>query len=383
MRFSVDAHTVGQHLTGNEVYIRNLLQNFAAIDETAEFVAYVSDTNAARTLPARFKKRLVSRNPFQRLGWDLTRAMYADKPDLLHVQYTAPLWCPVPLVVSVHDVSYLDHPSFFTPARRQQLMITVRRTVRRAAQVLCPSEFSRRAILAAYQLPPERVSVMPNACSPLFRPIVREVASAAIRSKFGLPPVPFILSVGDLQPRKNHLGLIRAFGDLLQSTAVPHHLLLVGKDTWFSPIIREAVAKSGIGDRIHFTGFVDDMDLVNLYGASDVCIYPSFYEGFGLPILEAMACGRAVACSNTTAMPEVAHAAALLFDPHAPSEMTRAMRDLLLNPELRARMERLGLQRAGHFSWERTAQRTLDVYYQVAGQPRPTPARTFQLPVSR
>ena len=120
--------------------------------------------------------------------------------------------------------------------------------------------------------------------------------------------------------------------------------------------------------RIHFTGFVSDEELLQLYGACDLFVYPSFYEGFGLPILEAMACGRAVACSNTSAMPEVADSAALLFDPCSEEEIVRAMRDLLLNPELRSRMERLGMQRAAMFSWEKTASKTLELYYRIGGQ---------------
>src|SRR6202041_1184290 len=156
---------------------------------------------------------------------------------------------------------------------------------------------------------------------------------------------------------KNHLGLKRAFEELIHKhPQLPHHLLVVGKEeTWYAPTVRAAAKKSQVADRIHFTGFVDDDQLHRLYGACDLMVYPSFYEGFGLPILEAMACGRAVACSNTSAMPEVADSAAILFDPYSQRDIVTSMRDLLLNPELRMRMERLGAQRATLFSWEKTA----------------------------
>ena len=124
--------------------------------------------------------------------------------------------------------------------------------------------------------------------------------------------------------------------------------------------------KSPVANRIHFTGWVSDEDLRYFYCASDVFVFPSLYEGFGLPILEAMACGRAVLCSNTSAMPEVANAAGLLFDPYSASEIARAMQDVLLDTELRIRLERLGLQRAASFNWSRAAHKTLDVYYDVA-----------------
>jgi len=366
MRFSVDAHAIGQHLTGNETYIRNLLNCFEVLDREAEFIAYISREEAIADVPDRFIKRRVAVNPFVRLGWDLPRRVAEDRPSLMHVQYTAPLACSAPIVVSVHDVSFLEYPQYFTSFRAMQLRLTVRRTVKAASCVLTVSEFSKRAILDAYKLPDDKVVVLPNGVSSVFHPVARETAKRSMRT--ALPAAAFILTVGDLQPRKNHLGLIHAFEDLIRAhPQLPHHLLVVGKETWHAPTVRAAARKSHVADRIHFTGFVDDEELRRLYGACDLFVYPSFYEGFGLPILEAMACGRAVACSNTSAMPEVADSAALLFDPCSQRDLVFAMRDLLLNPELRQRMERLGVQRAGMFSWASSAAKTLDLYYAVAG----------------
>jgi glycosyltransferase involved in cell wall biosynthesis len=178
--------------------------------------------------------------------------------------------------------------------------------------------------------------------------------------------------VGDLQPRKNQVGLVQAFAELLKRhPQLPHHLVLTGKETSFAPRVHEAAAKSGFAQRIHFTGFVADEELLNLYNACDCFAFPSFYEGFGLPILEAMACGRAVACSNTSAMPEVADGAGLLFDPHRPDDIAKALADILLDSELRGRMERLGLQRAAGFTWQKSARATLDVYREVVGASQP------------
>ncbi len=367
MRFSVDAHAIGQHLTGNETYIRNLLNCFDELDREADFVAYISREEAAADVPQRFQKKLVSSNPYVRLGYDLPRLVAEDRPDLLHVQYTAPIACSAPIVVTVHDVSFLEHPEYFTSFRALQLRLTVRRTVKSASCVLTVSEFSKRRIVDAYRLPDDKVAVLPDGVSSVFHPVARETAQRSLRTL--LPAAPFILTVGDLQPRKNHLGLIQAFEDLIGAhPQLPHHLLIVGKEeTWYAPTVRAAAKKSQVADRIHFTGFVDDEELRRLYGACDLMVYPSFYEGFGLPILEAMACGRAVACSNTSAMPEVADSAALLFDPSSRRDLVLAMRDLLLNPELRQRMERLGVQRAAMFSWTSSAAKTLDLYYAVAG----------------
>ena len=127
---------------------------------------------------------------------------------------------------------------------------------------------------------------------------------------------PYVLTVGDLQPRKNQIGLIRAFEELIRSNPqLPHQLVIVGKKTWFADRVMDTAKQSRVADRIVFTGFVNDDELLQLYNACELMVFPSFYEGFGLPILEAMACGRAVACSNTSSMPEVANAAAILFDP--------------------------------------------------------------------
>ncbi len=365
MRFSVDAHAIGCHLTGNEVYIRNLLNQFARLDRNNEFFAYLSKPFAENEVPSRLQTRRVSENPFRRLGLDLPLRVRADRPDLLHVQYTAPVSCGVPLVVTVHDVSYLEYPQYFTRFRATQLKITVRRTIERAARVITPSEFSRDAILKHYCIDPAKVRVIPNGASSVFRPVERQVAATTVERKFHIRG-PFILAVGDLQPRKNHLGLLRAFENLVRAHSLSHRLVFVGKETWYSKELHRAVSSSSVADRVDFTGFVDDADLLHFYGACDLFVFPSFYEGFGLPILEAMACGRAVTCSNLTAMPEVADGAGILFDPRSVDEMARAMADVLRDSELRGRMERMGMQRAAQFSWEQAARETLGVYYDVA-----------------
>jgi glycosyltransferase involved in cell wall biosynthesis len=166
--------------------------------------------------------------------------------------------------------------------------------------------------------------------------------------------------------RKNQIGLIRAFEQLVRENRFPHSLVLAGKDTWFSPKVREAARQSGIASRIHFTGFVSDDDLLYLYNACDAFVFPSLYEGFGIPVLEAMACGRAVCASNTSAVPEVADGAAILFDPRSVADIARSLRDVLIDAELRARLERLGQQRAAHFHWHASAAQTLDIYRDVS-----------------
>ncbi len=366
-RYAFDAHAIGQRLTGNEVYARSLLGAFAAVDKESEFYAYIAVKEAEAWIPRRFQIRRVSRNPFARLGHSLSRELRRDRPHLLHVQYTAPLFCPVPVVVSIHDVSFLERPEYFTLLRRKQLEATVARTAHLSAKIITGTEFSRDSILRAYNVKPEKVVVVPDAASPFFRVVHRESAAPRLHKALGISG-PFVLSVGDLQPRKNHIGLIQAFAKLVSTyPQLPHRLVLAGQETWFAGKVREAARQSGVEDRISFLGFVSDDDLLQLYNCCDCFAFPSYYEGFGIPILEAMACGRAVACANTSSMPEVADGAGLLFDPYRTDEIVRALKDILLDPQLRARMERLGLQRAAHFTWQKTARLTLDVYEEVAG----------------
>ncbi len=365
MRFSVDAHAIGCRLTGNEVYVRNLLTAVAAVDEGSDFIAYISTAEAEDCLPAPFLRRRVSRNPFVRLGLDLPRRLQADRPDLIHVQYTAPLFCPAAIVASVHDVSFIEHPEYFTGLRAAQLRVTVRNTVKRAARILTGSEYSRRKIQKVYGIDESRITVVPNAASPLFRPLPHDEAAARTRRRLQIP-APYILNVGDVQARKNQAGLIRAFDELARVyPELPHHLVLAGQDSWHSDAVHREAERSSVSERIHFTGFVSDQELLELYNGCEFFVFPSLYEGFGLPVLEAMACARPVACSSTSAVHEVADASAILFDPQSTAEIVRAMADLALDAELRARMGRLGSQRAAHFSWRRAAERTLEVYYEV------------------
>ena len=282
MRFAIDAHAIGRHLTGNEVYVRSLLRSFAALDHESDFVTYFSADDARQWTAERFQARQVSPNPFVRLGVELAMKLRQDRPDLVHVQYTAPLGCPVPVVVSVHDVSFLVHPEYFPKLRALQLRWTVARTIRSAARILTVSEFSRDSIIQAYgESCARKIVVVPNAAASGLRPMSRESATAAVRASFQAAK-PFILSVGDLQPRKNHIGLIAAFAELVRAyPQLTHHLVLAGKDTWFSPKVREAARQSGVADRIQFVGYVSDEDLLHLYNACDLFVFPSFYEGFG------------------------------------------------------------------------------------------------------
>jgi glycosyltransferase involved in cell wall biosynthesis len=230
--------------------------------------------------------------------------------------------------------------------------------------VLCSSESARRDYCDFTGLPTERVFVTPWAAGAEFHPEADPERMAKARAKYGLPGGTFLLSLCTLEPRKNLPHLIRAFAGML--AAEPRrdvHLVLAGAKGWeFDDIFRSIEGAGAARDRIHTPGRIEDADLAAVYSAAAGFVYPSLYEGFGLPPLEAMQCGTPVISSNTSAMPEVVGEAGLLVDPTDFGALVEAMRALLDSPELRADLRERGLQRARHFSWERTMQLTLAAY---------------------
>jgi glycosyltransferase involved in cell wall biosynthesis len=208
--------------------------------------------------------------------------------------------------------------------------------------------------------------VTPEAAAPLFAPKAPKTLEEYPFERWSIRR-PYILAVGNLQPRKNLLRLIEAFAQLITERRIPHQLVLAGKAKWRESDIHRTVRRLGIEDRIVFTGRVPDEDLACLLNGAELFVYPSLYEGFGLPVLEAMACGTPVVTSNCTSIPEVAGDAALLVDPYRVDELADAIHHVLSDESLRARLREKGLARSQMFSWRQTARKTWTAYCQTAG----------------
>jgi glycosyltransferase involved in cell wall biosynthesis len=281
------------------------------------------------------------------------------------------LWVPshvIPInhprsVVTVHDLGFLHHPEGHTPGQRRMLDLTTRWSVRAAAHVIAISETTRQDLSAAYGVDASRITVIPHGVGAQFAP-ASEVAIASLRQRYDLER-PFVLAVGTVQPRKNYEGLARAM-DLVRRAGLPHQLVIAGKRGWMAENVHAAIAATPLGRDIRFLDFVPEADLPALYSAAEVVAFPSWYEGFGLPAIEAMRSGVPVVASNRGSLPEVIGEAGLLFDPANPDAIADTIVQAISNPMMRARLIESGLERSREFTWEHTARMTLELLLNVA-----------------
>lgn len=265
-------------------------------------------------------------------------------------------------VVTIHDVIPYIYPKTSSRLDRLIYRLWLPLAVRHLDAVITDSECSRRDILTHLPVHPDKVTVVPIAASPRYRPLDR-TQTAPVLARLGLT-VPYILYVGSVEPRKNVSRLLEAFARL-RADAPGYRLVIVGAGRWKTTPIFKTVARLGLEPYVSFTGYVAEEDLPALYAGAALFVFPSLYEGFGLPVLEAMACGTPVVTSNVSSLPEVAGDAALPVNPFDVETIADAMRRVLADPALAAHLRERGLARARQFSWERTARETLAVYERV------------------
>ena len=371
MHIAIDAHSVGTQLAGNETYAVNLIEALAEIDSINQYTLYVTKREAVERFSGRWPNFSVSRTrphtPLVRIPLTLSAALRRDTVDLLHVQFTAPPFAPCPVVATIHDLAFEHLPQTFKRRSWMQLRLTVRNTAKKAAQIITGSEYSRQDIVKTYGLSLERVTVIPDAAPNHFGPVEDNKEIQRVLQTYGITG-DYILSVGSIQPRKNLIRLVRSFSNLRRErpgVKLPK-LVLVGKKAWLFGETLRAIEQSGVRDQIILTDYVSDKDLPALYSGAICFVYPSYFEGFGLPPLEAMKCGVPVIAGNTTSLPEVVGDAAFLVNPFDEAEITSALATLIDNPDLRHKLSVKGLKQASKFNWYETAKRTLEVYKQVA-----------------
>ena len=268
----------------------------------------------------------------------------------------------VPTVLTVHDLIFRRYPAHHKRLNRWYLNATMPLFCRRAGHIIAVSEQSKRDIVEAYSVAPEKITVIYEAADPRFCPQPANTA-AAVRTRYGLPD-RYLLFVGTIEPRKN-LARVLAVFERLHAKRLTDALVIVGKRGWLYDDFFARLEGSPAKQAVIFPGFVPDTDLPAVYAAAQAFAFPSEFEGFGLPVLEAMACGTPVVCSNTSSLPEVAGDAALLVDPLEVDALTDALGRVLRDPALAADLRARGLAQAARFSWARAAEETLAVYRRV------------------
>jgi len=278
-----------------------------------------------------------------------------------------PAMVPCPTVGTVHDFSSIHMKRKYDPLRVFYITRVLPFLVRRLTRVIADSESTKRDVVTFARVPEERVTVIPLGVDrDRYFPRDPEAVRARVAPKYGLVP-PYLLYISRLEhPGKNHVRLIRAFERLKTTTGVPHQLVLAGSDWTRAECVHRAAEVSPYCRHIRFTGYVPSEDLPDLYGGADLFVFPSLYEGFGIPLLEAMDCAVPVASSNVSSMPEVVGEAGALFDPDDEEGMAATIKEILLDPGLRRHYVEKGLKRVEHFTWRTTAARTLEVILDAA-----------------
>lgn len=371
MNIGIDAHAAEREGHGNGTYIRNVIRGLARLESPHAFSLYAIDAGHAfyKELSGdpRFRVRAVgARSPLVRIPFALARAAHRDALDVLHVQYIAPPFHRGKLVVTIHDLGFLSVPQTFSRFFVLRSRILVRRAARKAARIITGSAYSRDHIARAYGLDPAKIEVVPYGVEQSYRRRLSEGEIGRALDAYGVRR-PYVLSIGRLNPRKNLAALVRAFSGLKSRRRIPHTLVLAGKEDFGAAAVLKEIYGAGAAD-IVFTGYVAESDLPALYQGADIFLYPSLFEGVGLPVLEAMASGVPVVTSDRSSLPEIAGGAALIVDPTDEVQISSAMERILDDRGLREDCIRLGLARSAEFRWEVTAKKTLEIYERVFSQ---------------
>jgi glycosyltransferase involved in cell wall biosynthesis len=364
MIVAIDVTTLRGHISGVGYYTARIVDHLAqSVGEEVSDLLLLSNGPVERALPA--SARLVDgfRFPVRSVWMQFLLPLLLRKlrPDIVHyTNYLAPALSTGAYVVSIHDMSLQRTPEHHTLKKRVLTASLVPRVARGARRVLTPSRSTRRDVIEDLRLPEDRVMSIPYAAAEMFRPVTERPPQIGLGQ-------PYFLFVGTIEPRKNLVRLINAFAAFARD--VPGiNLVLAGQRGWKCEDIYARAAQPDVAERTIILDYVSEGSLPSLYSHALACVYPSLFEGFGFPVVEAMACGTAVLTSNSTSLGEIGLGAALLVDPLDENAISAGLRALALNRELREGLREKGLARAASFSWTETGRQTLAAYRQAVAQ---------------
>jgi len=362
MKIGIDAHALGTGAGGNETFVHQLLEGLHLITPESDILAFVHDSVHRRLNVASgfHTSPLTFSSSWLRVPLELPYRAYRKRLDLLHVQYIAPPVSPCPTVVTVHDIVWTKYPEFLPPLDRLRLQTLVPLTMRRATRIHAVTEAMRKSIAETYDVPLEKIDLIQTACDPSFHPVKDEEKHARVRRRYDIDG-PFVLYIGALTPRKNVARLAEGMARLGEN-GFDHKLVITGKPSWLHKDVTSKLESLTMGDRLKFTGYVDKEDLPTLITAADAFAYVSIYEGYGLPVIEAMACATPVLASTDPAITEVAGGAALHCDPMSVDAIAHSLERILTDNDLREDLIRRGPERAAAFTRERMGRAAIESY---------------------
>jgi len=355
---------------GINVYIQNLLRHLPQVNGAHQYTVFLGAKDYPPIAGLRMRlTRLPTQSPGMRILWEQVGqpvALVRESVDLLHAMaFVAPVACPCPFVVTVYDLSFLRFPEAFRAWNRLYLKWFTRHSVRRARRVIAISRSTKQDLVRLLGVPAGKIDVVPCGVGPEFRQFSRDDVHA-FRHKHDLPE-RFFLFVGTLEPRKNLATVFEAMRLLRRSGSTRPYLVVVGARGWGYQETLAGLDTLGLREDVLLTGYVSAEALPWWYNAATALVYPSLYEGFGLPALEAMACGLPVVTSDRGSLPEVVGGAGLLVDPESPEELAVAMAQAWDDADVGARLSELGLARARELTWTHTARLTVETYERASG----------------
>jgi len=360
MHIGIDAsRSVIAHRTGTEAYSLQITRALLCLASEDRFTLYFNQPPPAGLYPSlpSVRQRVI---PFPRL-WThvrLSLEVCVAPPDVLFVPaHVVPLLRRCPSVVTIHDLGYLHYPQAHSRLRWWHLHLSTRWSARVARLILADSQTTKSDLVRYYRVDPERIKVVYLGCDEAFHPVEDERRLSAVRERLGLAE-RYFLYLGTLQPRKNVGRLLDAYALARQRYGLREQLVLAGQAGWRAESIERKIEELGLGDCVRRTGYVPESEVPALLSGATALVFPSLYEGFGLPALEAMACGTPVIASDASSLPEVVGEAGLLLDPYDVEAWASAMSDLSANPAKREALQAQGRLRARAFTWERCARET-------------------------
>ncbi len=371
MNISIFAAMTGRQSGGPETYELQLIRALSSLGGGHKYDVYCINRRGSELLhdsvPEVHVHTLQPAIRWFSVPFALPIHLLARPADVFHATYVAPPFVPSKLIFTLHDLSPFSHPEFYPPAIRFRLQKGFASSIRRAAAILCVSEFTRRHLLEQFPAAAPKAFLTHHGLDPAFHAVYDREQVQGCLDRYGIAG-PYLLSAGKLQARKNTVRVIEAYGLLKRNTKLPHKLLMVGRKMWTSDEVDPLIDRLGLREQIIMTGHVPPEDLPLLYTGANALVFPSLFEGFGFPVLEAMACGCPVVTSTVTSLPEIAGDAAVLVDPYRPEAIAEGIESILTNPKRRQELIQKGLERARQFTWERTAEQVLKIYEAVAAR---------------